>query len=60
MEKLFIIVFTQILMSEDLRDMAAQHIAELLANALPDLTEDAIGDFLAKIGDKLVAFNPVE
>jgi len=57
-EKLFLLVLAQILMSEDLQDKAAQHAAEFLANALPDVTEDAIGNFLAKIGDKLTAFNP--
>ena len=60
MEKLLLLVLAQILMNEELQDRAAQHAAEFLANALPDVTEDAIGEFLAKIGDKLVAFNPVE
>ena len=58
MEKLFLLVLTQILNNEDLQDKAAQHVAEFLANALPDVTEDAIGEFLLKVGDKLTVFNP--
>ncbi len=58
MEKLLLLVLTQILMSEDLQDKAAQHAAEFLANALPDVTEDAIGSFLEKVGDRLISANP--
>ena len=58
MEKLLLLVLAQILNDEGLQDKAAQHVAEFLANALPDVTEDAIGEFLAKVGDKLTAFNP--
>ncbi len=58
MEKLLLLVLAQILMNEELQDKAAQHAAEFLANALPDVTEDAIGEFLTKIGDKLTAQNP--
>ncbi len=58
MEKLLLLVLAQIIMNEELQDEAAQHVAEFLANALPDVTEDAIGSFLAKIGDKLTDVNP--
>ena len=58
MEKLFLLILAQILNDESLQDKAAQHVAEFLANALPDVTEDAIGSFLAKIGDKLTTYNP--
>jgi len=57
-EKLLLLVLAQILNDESLQDKAAQHVAEFLANALPDVTEDAIGSFLEKVGDKLTAFNP--
>ena len=57
MEKLFLQTHTRFLMNDDLQDKAAQHVAEFLANAFPDVTEDAIGEFLVKIGDKLTAFN---
>lgn len=57
MDKLLLLVLAQILNNEELQDRAAQAIAEFLANALPDVTEDAIGSFLEKIGDKLTAAN---
>lgn len=57
MDKLFLLVLAQIINSEELQDKAAQHVAEFLANTLPDVSEDAIGSFLAKIGDKLIAAN---
>ena len=58
MEKIIFMVLAQILNDEGLQDKAAQAVAEFLANALPDVTEDAIGSFIAKIGDKLEAYNP--
>jgi len=57
-EKIIFMVLAQILNDESLQDKAAQAVAEFLANALPDVTEDAIGSFIAKIGDKLEAYNP--
>jgi len=57
-EKIIFMVLAQILNDEGLQDKAAQAVAEFLANALPDVTEDAIGSFIAKIGDKLEAYNP--
>ncbi len=57
MEKLLLLVLAEILMNEESQDKAAQHVAEFLANALPDVTEEAIGEFLAKIGDKLTDMN---
>lgn len=57
MDKLLLLVLAQIINSEELQDRAAQHVAEFLANALPDVTEDAIGAFLEKIGEKLIAVN---
>ena len=57
MDKLLLLVLAQIINSEELQEQAAQHVAAFLANALPDVTEDAIGSFLGKIGDKLIAAN---
>lgn len=57
MDKLLLLVLAQIINSEDLQEKAAQHVAEILVNALPDVTEDAIGSFLVKIGDKIIVAN---
>lgn len=57
MDKLFLLVLAQIINNEELQDRAAQHVAEFLVNALPDVTEDAIGEFLVKIGDKIIVAN---
>ena len=58
MEKILLLVLAQILNDETLQDVAAQHVAEFLVNTLPDVTEDAIGSFLEKVGDKLINANP--
>lgn len=55
MDKLLLLVLAQIINSEELQEQAAPHVAEFLSNALPDVTEDAIGAFLEKIGDKLIS-----
>ena len=57
MDKLLLLVLAQILMNEETQDKAAQAVAEFLVNALPDVTEDAIGNFIAKIGEKVVSAN---
>lgn len=40
-----------------LQDAGAAIFAPLLAQVLPDVTEDAIADFLHKVADKLEAAN---
>lgn len=57
MDKLLLLVLAQIINSEDLQEQAAQHVAEFLVNALPDVTEDAIGEFLQKVGRKIFDAN---
>ncbi len=58
MEKILYMVLAQILNDQGLQDKAAQAAAEFLANTLPDVAEDTIGDFLANIGERLTAVNP--
>ena len=57
MDRIILLVLAQIINDDRLQDQAAQAVAEFLANGLPDVTEDAIGAFLVKVGDKLTAAN---
>ena len=58
MEKIIFLILSQILNDKDLQDKAAQAVAEFLANRIPDVAEDTVGEFVAKVGDKLTAYNP--
>ena len=58
MEKIIFLILSQILNDEGLRDKAAQAVAEFLANRIPDVAEDTVGEFVALVGDKLTAYNP--
>ncbi|KKL62508.1 hypothetical protein LCGC14_2184530 [marine sediment metagenome] len=58
MEKIIFLILSQLLNDADLQDKAAQAVAEFLANRIPDVAEDTVGEFVAKVGDKLTAYNP--
>ncbi len=58
MEKIIFLILSQILNNDDLQDKAAQAVAEFLANRIPDVAEDTVGEFVALVGDKLTAYNP--
>jgi len=57
MEKLLLLVLAQIIRDPDLRDQAAQRAAELLANGVPDVTQDDINAFLEAVSEKLSVFD---
>lgn len=58
MEKIIFMVLSEILNDETLQDKAAQAVAEFLANRIPNVSEDTVGAFIARVGDKLTAYNP--
>ena len=57
MDKLLLLVLAQIIMDPDLRDQAAQRVAEFLTNALPDVTQDDLNAFLSAVSEKLSVFD---
>jgi len=57
LDKLLLLVLAQIIMDPDLRDQAAQRVAEFLTNALPDVTQDDLNAFLSAVSEKLSVFD---
>lgn len=57
MNPVLLMLITTVLGNPALQDAVAQPLADVLANALPDVTEDVLGDFLMKVGAKLKAAN---
>ena len=58
MEKLLLLGLVQIINNEELQDKAVAIVAGVLADVLPDVTEDALGMFLEKLGRLLTEINP--
>lgn len=51
-------IFALIVSNPQLQEQAAGPVANMLANVLPDVTEDHIASFLHKVATKLEAANP--
>ena len=47
-----------LLEDDAMQEVLAGPVADALAKALPDVSEDVLGKFLQKVGQKLEAANP--